>query len=62
MGGIVAAVFIAKHQDRALSGTLGGMGWLKPGGAAQWMFSQIKKNDPKPTHWLSVGVASRNWP
>ena len=46
MGGIVAANFIAKHPDRVLSGTLGGMGWLKPGGAAQRGFAQIGKNDP----------------
>jgi pimeloyl-ACP methyl ester carboxylesterase len=46
MGGIVAANFIAKHPDRVLSGTLGGMGWLKPGSAAQWGFEQIGKNDP----------------
>jgi len=46
MGGIVAANFIAKHPDRVLSGTLGGMGWLKPGSAAQWGFAQIGKNDP----------------
>jgi len=46
MGGIVGANFIAKHPDRVLSGTLGGMGWLKPGSAAQWGFAQIGKNDP----------------
>lgn len=46
MGGIVVANFIAKHPDRVLSGTLGGMGWLKEGGAGQWMFSRIGRNDP----------------
>jgi pimeloyl-ACP methyl ester carboxylesterase len=46
MGGIVAANFMAKHPDRVLSGMLGGMGWLKPGSAAQWGFEQIGKNDP----------------
>lgn len=46
MGGIIAANFIAKHPDRVLSGTLGGMGWLKPGGFAQMAFAQIGKNDP----------------
>ena len=46
MGGIVAANFIAKHPDHVLSGTLAGMGWLKPGSAAQWGFAQIGKDDP----------------
>jgi pimeloyl-ACP methyl ester carboxylesterase len=46
MGGIVAENFIVRHPDRVLSGVLGGMGWLKPGSGAQWMLSQIGKNDP----------------
>jgi pimeloyl-ACP methyl ester carboxylesterase len=46
MGGIIAANFIAKHPDRALSATLGGMGWLKDGDIAQKGFAQIAKNDP----------------
>jgi pimeloyl-ACP methyl ester carboxylesterase len=46
MGGIIDGNFIAKRPDRVLSGTLGGMGWLKVGGAAQWGFAQIAKNDP----------------
>jgi pimeloyl-ACP methyl ester carboxylesterase len=46
MGGIIAANFIAKHPQRVLSGTLGGMGWLKEGDVAQWGFAQIGKNNP----------------
>jgi pimeloyl-ACP methyl ester carboxylesterase len=46
MGGVIAGNFIAKHPDRVLSGTLGGMGWLKTGGAAQFGFAQIGNNDP----------------
>jgi pimeloyl-ACP methyl ester carboxylesterase len=45
MGGIIAGNFIARHPDRALSGTLGGMGWLQQGGLAQWGFAQIGKRD-----------------
>jgi len=45
MGGIIAANFIAKHPNRVLSGTLGGMGWLKVGSAAQFGFAQIGKKD-----------------
>ncbi len=46
MGGIIAANFIAKHPDRVLSGTLGGMGWLQAGGLGQWGFAQTGKNKP----------------
>jgi pimeloyl-ACP methyl ester carboxylesterase len=49
MGGIIAGKFIAKHPDRVLSGTLGGMGWLKAGGLAEGLFAQIAKNDPNAT-------------
>jgi pimeloyl-ACP methyl ester carboxylesterase len=45
MGGIIAGNFLTKHPDRVLSGTLGGMGWLKEGGVGQWGFAQIGKND-----------------
>jgi pimeloyl-ACP methyl ester carboxylesterase len=45
MGGIIAGNFMARHPDRVLSGTLGGMGWLKKGGVAQWGFAQIGKKD-----------------
>jgi pimeloyl-ACP methyl ester carboxylesterase len=46
MGGIITANFIVKHPERVLSGTLGGMGWLKTGGLGEWAFGQIGKNDP----------------
>ena len=45
MGGLIAAKFIAKHPDRVLTGTLGGMGWSQDGGAAQWAFGRIGKNE-----------------
>jgi pimeloyl-ACP methyl ester carboxylesterase len=45
MGGVIAAKFLARHPDRVLSGTLGGMGWLRAGNAAQWAFSRIGRND-----------------
>ena len=45
MGGIIAGNFMVKHPDRVLSGTLGGMAWMKEGGAAQWFFSQVGKKD-----------------
>jgi pimeloyl-ACP methyl ester carboxylesterase len=49
MGGIIAGSFLARHPDRALSGTLGGMGWLKKGGVAEWAFARIGKGDPNAT-------------
>jgi pimeloyl-ACP methyl ester carboxylesterase len=47
MGGIIAANFLAKHPDRALSGTLCGSGWLREGGAEQKAFAAGGK-DGKP--------------
>lgn len=46
MGGIIAARFLVDHPERALSGTLGGMGWLSEGGLGQWAFARIGRNDP----------------
>jgi pimeloyl-ACP methyl ester carboxylesterase len=46
MGGIIAGNFLVKHPDRVLSGTLGGMGWLKTGSGPQFVFSRIGKKDP----------------
>jgi pimeloyl-ACP methyl ester carboxylesterase len=54
MGGIIAAKFIAKHPDRVLSGTLGGMGWLREGGAAQRGFAQMGKEGN------AVGICARS--
>jgi len=45
MGGIIAGNFIAHHPDRVLSGALGGMGWLKSGGASQWGLGQLGKRE-----------------
>src|SRR5262249_9091293 len=47
MGGVITAKFLAKHPDRALSGTLGGMGWLREGGFEQELFAGGGK-DGKP--------------
>jgi len=35
MGGMIAMKFMAEHQDRVLSGIVGGMGWLRQGSALQ---------------------------
>jgi pimeloyl-ACP methyl ester carboxylesterase len=54
MGGIITAKLLAKHPDRALSGTLGGMGWLREGSLEQQFFAGGGK-DGKP-----VGVCFRS--
>ena len=41
LGGMIALKFIAEHSDRALSGTLGGMGWLREGGWLQEVWDKI---------------------
>jgi pimeloyl-ACP methyl ester carboxylesterase len=38
MGGIITAKFLVKYPDRVLSGTLGGMGWLREGSFEQKFF------------------------
>ncbi|MGA2496931.1 MAG: hypothetical protein ABSH20_04285 [Tepidisphaeraceae bacterium] len=47
MGGIITAKLLAKHPDRVLSGTLGGMGWLREGSVEQKLFAAGGK-DGKP--------------
>jgi pimeloyl-ACP methyl ester carboxylesterase len=39
MGGMTTAKFLVKYPDRALSGLLGGMGWLREGSDEQKLFS-----------------------
>jgi len=55
MGGIIAANFMAKHPDRCLSGTLGGMGWLKSDTLPEALFKSIGKDDPKAAAMVVCG-------
>lgn len=57
MGGIIAANFLARHPDRVLSGTLGGAGWLRQGGPAQFGFAHLGKNNRKTD---SAGLCFRS--
>jgi pimeloyl-ACP methyl ester carboxylesterase len=57
MGGITVANFLAKHPDRVLSATLGGMGWLKAGGVPQFAFGRIGKKGP---HARAVALCGRS--
>jgi pimeloyl-ACP methyl ester carboxylesterase len=41
MGGIVALKVIADHPERVISGTLGGMGWLKDGSGLQKVWDML---------------------
>ena len=52
MGGIITAKLMATHQDRVLSATLGGMGWLREGSLEQKFFTAAKDKQP-------VGVCFR---
>ncbi len=40
-GGMVALKFLAQHPERALSGTIGGMGWLRQGSRLQAFWERI---------------------
>src|SRR5271157_2114203 len=42
MGGMVALKLIAQHPDRVLSGTLGGMGWMREGGGLQRVWGRMR--------------------
>jgi pimeloyl-ACP methyl ester carboxylesterase len=43
MGGMVALKLISEHPDRALSGTLGGMGWMPEGSGLQKIWAGMKE-------------------
>jgi pimeloyl-ACP methyl ester carboxylesterase len=48
LGSIVAAKLMVKHPDRVLSGTLGGMGWLRDGGFAQKVLKRLQPMADRP--------------
>jgi pimeloyl-ACP methyl ester carboxylesterase len=41
MGGMIAVKFLAEHPDRALSGTIGGMGWFRDGSGVQKLWKHM---------------------
>ena len=45
MGGMIAMKFIAQHQDRVLSGVIGGMGWLREGSVLQNFFGRMPERE-----------------
>jgi pimeloyl-ACP methyl ester carboxylesterase len=62
IGGVIAGNFITWQSDRVLFGTLGGIGWLKVGSAAQFGFEQIGHNDHAATAHAVGAAASPDWP
>jgi pimeloyl-ACP methyl ester carboxylesterase len=49
LGGMVALKLIAKHPDRALSGTIGGMGWLREGSRLQQLWGRMPAREGRRT-------------
>src|SRR5262249_41050521 len=45
MGGMIAVKFMARHQERVLSGVVGGMGWLREGSALQKLWERMPGRD-----------------
>ena len=41
MGGMIAVKFMATHQERTLSGVVGGMGWLREGSQLQMIWERL---------------------
>jgi pimeloyl-ACP methyl ester carboxylesterase len=42
MGGMIAVKFMTRHQDRVLSATICGMGWLREGSGLQKMWGRME--------------------
>ena len=54
LGGMVAMKFLADHPDRALSGTIGGMGWFRAGSPLQgfWVRLPGREGSRTPSAFL----------
>jgi len=49
VGGMVALKFLARHPGRSLSGTIGGMGWLREGSPIQAFWDRMPAPEGRPT-------------
>jgi len=49
LGGMVAMRLIADHPNRVISGAIGGMGWLREGGALQQVWERMAQGQRGPT-------------
>ena len=54
MGGAVALKLIAEHPDRVISGTLGGMGWLREGSILQRVWAHLRSLGPRSVADLAL--------
>ena len=57
MGGLVALKLIAAHPDRALSATLGGMGWMPEGGVLQKVWAHMQSPSARGVSQLALSEA-----
>jgi pimeloyl-ACP methyl ester carboxylesterase len=48
-GGMIALKFLARHPDRAISGTIGGMGWLREGSRLQDFWEKVPAREGQRT-------------
>jgi pimeloyl-ACP methyl ester carboxylesterase len=49
LGGMVAMKFLSVHPDRTISGTIGGMGWLREGSRQQKFWERIPSREGSRT-------------
>jgi pimeloyl-ACP methyl ester carboxylesterase len=56
LGGMVALKFLARHPDRSLSGTIGGMGWFREGSRLQAFWDRM----PAPEGQRTPPAFNRN--
>ena len=54
LGGMVALKFITLHPERAISGTLGGMGWLREGSRLQDVWEKLPSREGSRTPAVCV--------
>ena len=59
LGGMVAVKFITQHPERVISGTLGGMGWLKDGGPQQKLWERMPVREGSATPGVCVTSIAR---
>jgi len=54
MGGAVALKLIAEHPERVISGTLGGMGWLREGSFLQKVWGHLRNQGARSVSELAL--------
>jgi pimeloyl-ACP methyl ester carboxylesterase len=54
LGGMIAIKFLVMHPDRAISGTIGGMGWLRAGSRLERSWGQLPARERSRTPTVCV--------